>query len=110
MYLNGEIKKDIVKAIQNQNLIKIYFHKEDSYQREERNIAPYDIYPQKDKSGRERDYLIGYSEENFDIPDRPFSQYLDNMEGATILDKKFDGQELKRLLNPKNRPYISRNW
>ena len=104
------IKGKIIEAIQNQSLVKIYFHKEDSHQREERNIAPYDIYPQKDKGGRERDYLLGYSEENFNIPDRPFSQYLNNIESSTILDKKFDGQGLKRLLNPKNPPNIPRSW
>lgn len=104
------IKGEIIEAIQNQNLIKIYFHKENSCQRDERSIAPYDIYSRVDKSGRERDYLLGYSEENFNIPDRPFSQYLDNIESVTILDKKFNGHELRGLLKPKNLPNIPRNW
>ncbi len=104
-------KSDIIKAIENQLMIRIHWKKETTGQYSECDIAPYDIFPKTKKdSYRERDILLGVEHEKFGYKDHVANIYLDTIQSVNILNQNFDGNEIRRIINPKFNPVIQRNW
>jgi hypothetical protein len=104
-------KQDIIRAIQNQKMLKIYFRKEKDDSSVSRNIAPYDVYPRENKqSGYAEDILLGYAEKDMEYEAHAVSIYLNNIQSITELDGNFDGPEIRRLLKVKRAPYVQRDW
>lgn len=104
-------KQQIIDAIQNQQMLRITFRRESDDNWVMRNVAPYDVYPRENKkSGFTEDILLGYAEADFEHEAHAVSIYLDNIQTVSELDKKFNGEEIRRLLKVRRPPYISRNW
>lgn len=105
---DNDLKQKIINSIQSQQMLEIRYRKVNG-EWDEKTIAPYDLYPKRDKNGHERDCLWGCSEKYGQI-EKGFSTYLENIDQMIVLDKHFSGREVERILDPKNQPYISRNW
>ncbi len=104
-------KQRIIEAIQNQQMLRITFRRESDDNLVARDVAPYDVYPQENKkSGFTEDILLGYTEADFEHGAHVVSIYLDNIQSITELHKKFNGDEIKRLLKVRHSPHVSRNW
>jgi len=105
------IKEKIIKAIQGRNKVEISFKKETTEQWAIRKISPYDIYPRDDReSSKPRDYVIGYIDADIGREAHVFSTYLDNVYAVDILNEKFSGQDIKRLVGAKGEPNVARDW
>lgn len=105
----SKFEQKIIQAIQEQNMLSVRYRKVGG-EYDEKVVAPYDVYPKKNKNGYTRDCLLGCSEK-FGQLRKGFLVYLDNIDSVSILSKSFLGMEVKRLLdNPRNNPNISRNW
>ena len=103
-----DFKEKIIHAIQNQLMLEIRYRKV-SREWDKRIIAPYDLFPKRDKNEFEKYFLQGCSEKCGELSG--FSTYLENIEVVDILDKNFSGEEVKKVLSyPNKQPYISRNW
>lgn len=99
----------IIRAIQSLQMVNIRYRKV-SGDFDEKTVAPYDVYPKKDKDGYIRDCLLGCSEKYGGL-EKGFLVYLDSVDSVSILNKRFSGEEVKRLLDyPKNNPSVSRDW
>lgn len=104
-------KSTLIEAIQNQQMLRIRWKKETTGQYSECDIAPYDVFPKSKKDSYiERDILLGVERERFGYKDHVASIYLDTIYSAEILNEHFDGNEIKRIINPKDGPVILRNW
>lgn len=104
-------KQTIISAIQSRRMIRVSFKKETTGESVTRDIAPYDIFPQKKKGGFfEEDYLLGFTDLHSPHKAHPASVYLSNISSVDILNESFDGGEIKRILNPKEQPNIPRSW
>lgn len=104
-------KQTIISAIQSQQMIRVNFKKETTGEFVTRDIAPYDVFPQKKKDGFfEEDYLLGLTDPHSPHKEHPACVYLSNISNVDILNEFFDGDEIKRILNPKKQPNIPRNW
>jgi len=104
-------KQTIISAIQSQQMIRVNFKKETTGEFVTRDIAPYDIFPQKKKdSTYEEDFLLGCTDIHFPHKAHPASTYLSNISSVDILNESFDGDQVRKILKPKERPNISRNW
>lgn len=100
----------LISAIQNQQLAEIQFRKETDQNWVVREVAPYDIYDRRDKYGHSRRALLGYCWKHKDYKEAPILIYLDTIDYVKLLDKNFNGSEVRRLINPKELPNIPRNW
>ena len=101
----------IIDAIQNQNMLRISFRKETDNSFVERDIAPYDVFPKEDSKSRfQRDMLLGYDYGDFNHKGHVATIYLDTMQDVVVSKEKFNGAEIKRLINPNQSPNISRDW
>ncbi len=104
-------KEKIINAIQGQNMLRINFRKETDNSFVERDMAPYDVFPKEDpKSRLQRDILLGYDYSDFNHKGHVATVYLDTIQNVTVLNENFNGAEIKKLINPKQSPNISRNW
>lgn len=107
--LEDDFKKKIIHAIQNQIFLNIKYRNANGV-KDEKNIAPYDLFTKKGKNGIIRDFLLGCSVKYLHDMDG-FSKYLEDIENITILNSHFSGAEVNRLLKyPKKSPTIKRNW
>jgi predicted DNA-binding transcriptional regulator YafY len=104
-------KQKIIEAIQNQKWLRITFRRERDDQYVTRIVAPYDIFPQEsEKYHKERYRLIGYTKAHEDYRPGVISLYLDNIIKVSETEEHFDGPKIRRLINPKEPPYIPRDW
>lgn len=104
-------KSNIIEAIQNKQMLRIKWKKETTGQYSECDISPYDVFPKSKKdSYRERDILLGVEYEKFGYKDHVANIYLDTIHNVEVLNQCFDGNEVKRIINPKLNPVIPRNW
>ena len=104
-------KQRIINAIQSQRMLRICFRRERDNNWVTRGVAPYDVYPRENKKiGFAEDILLSYAEADLEHKAHAVSIYLDNIQSITELDKKFNGEEIRRLLKVRRSPYVSRNW
>lgn len=102
-------EQKIIQAIQKQNMLRVRYRKE-SGEYDEKVVAPYDVYPKKDRNGYTRECLLGCSEKLGQLR-KGFLVYLDNIDSIFVLSQSFSGMEVKKLLdNPRNTPNNPRNW
>lgn len=106
--MDGE--NTLILAIQNQQMVTIQFKKETDQSWAIREVAPYDIFDRRDKAGRYRRILLGYCWEHKDCKEAPIYIYLDTLGELRLLNKKFNGPEVRRLIDPKETPNILRDW
>lgn len=104
------IENVLISAIQSQQMVKIQFKKETDQDWVTRELAPYDIYDRQDKDGHIRRVILGYCWWHKDYKAAPILVYLDTIGNIRLLDKKFNGFEVERLINPKGLPNIPRDW
>ncbi len=101
----------LISAIQNQQMVEIQFRKETGQgEWVVREVAPYDVYDKTDKRGHIRRIMLGYCWEHKDYKAAPIYVYLDTINRIELLNGKFDGLEIEKLINPKQSPNISRTW
>ena len=104
-------KSTIIEAIQNQKILKIHWQKETTKEYSECLIAPYDVYPKSKKNiYGERDILLGLEYETSGLQDHTASIYLDSIQSVVATGENFNGNEVRRIINPKNPPMVLRNW
>ena len=100
----------LISALRDQKMVEIQFRKETDRDLVDREVAPYDVYDKQDKNGYSRRVLLGYCWEHKDYEEDPIYIYLDSIESIRSLNTNFDGQDVKRLINPKKLPNIPRSW
>lgn len=101
----------IIEAIRNQKMLSIHFQKETTNEFVTRKVAPYDVYSGINKKSKmEDDVLLGYAIGDIYKNDHPVTIYLSSIQTLNVLNEAFDGQRIRRLLNIKDPPNISRNW
>lgn len=105
-----DIENTLISAIKNQQIVEIQFRKETDQDWVEREVAPYDVFDRRDKDGHYRRALLGYCWEHKNYKEAPILVYLDTIDDVRLLNKKFNGPEVRRLINPKEPPNILRNW
>lgn len=104
-------KQIIIKAIKEQKKLSIYFKKETSGDYVTRKVSPYDVFPQAHaKTKFQEDILLGYADSDISHKPHPVSIYLKNIHSLVLLDESFNGSELRRILNVKENPNVTRNW
>ena len=105
-----DIENTLISATQNQQMVEVQFRKETDRDWATREVAPYDIYDTQDKDGRRRGVLLGYCWEHKGYKAAPIRVYLDTIDNVRLLNKKFDGFEVRNLIKPRKLPNIPRNW
>jgi len=103
-------KQQIIEAIQEQKWLRITFQKKKDKQHVTRIIAPYDIFPQKTEDYKANDRLLGYTKAHENYKPGVISLYLDNILSVSETGEYFDGPTIRRLIKPKEPPYIQRYW
>lgn len=103
-------KQQVINAIQNQEWLRITFQRGKDDMHVSRDVAPYDIFPQESGEHEGEDRLIGYTEAHEDYQPGVISLYLNDIVSITETGERFDGAAIRRLINPKRPPYISRDW
>jgi len=104
-------RQKIIEAIQNQKMIIVHYRKENGGEFDNREIAPFDLFPKEDKEGNMREKIWGYFYGDFNKRAGDFSTYLDNINNIEILKEDFNGSEVRRLLNWIGKSMtIQRNW
>lgn len=103
-------KQQIIDAIRNQKWLRITFRREKDETYVTRIVASYDVFPQERGKHEGEDRLFGYTKAHEDYQPGIISLYLNNILGVSETGEHFDGPSIKRLINPKKSPYISRDW
>lgn len=105
-----DTENTLIMAIQGQQMVEIQFRKETDQDWAVREVAPYDIYQKADKNGNVRRILLGYCWRHKNYKAAPINVYLDTIVRVEVLSERFDGSQIRRLINPKMSSNIPRSW
>jgi len=100
----------IINAIENQLWLRISFQREQDEKFITRELTPYDIFPQETGKNEGKERLIGYTKSHEDYRPGIISLYLKNIGSVAETGEKFDGPQIRRLINTTRPTVIPRDW
>lgn len=100
----------ILNAIESQLWLRISFQREKDEEYITREVAPYDIFSQETGKNEGEERLIGYTKAHEDYRPGVISLYLKNICTVIETGEKFDGPQIRSLIDPARTTVIHRGW